>query len=361
MLCRNDYLGYAMSSRLLQGEALGSEGGARSGAGASRLVQGDTPEHRSLELAVADWVGQESALVFTSGYAANVGLLSSLARAGDRVISDALNHASIVDGCRLSRAELVVVPHRNVSAFEQAVRSYRGAGRCWVITESYFSMDGDLAPIAALRDITSAHGAGLLLDEAHALGVLGPEGRGAAALAGVSPDALVGTFGKAIGGQGAFVAGPAILIDWLWNRARSFVFSTGISPLLASLDLRGVLAAREDDLARERLAHHSECLRRGLRELGLPLLESVGPILPILLGTDALAVQCSTRLAQEGVLVTAIRPPTVPEGAARLRVTAHATLTENEIERALAAFATLKPLLPSETSQLPQVKQRSGM
>ncbi|MGH7439646.1 MAG: aminotransferase class I/II-fold pyridoxal phosphate-dependent enzyme, partial [Polyangiaceae bacterium] len=226
--CSNDYLGLA--SRLAAP--------ATSGSGASRLVSGERAEHGALEEAVAGLVGLPSSLVFSSGYAANVGLLSSLPRPGDLVVSDALNHASIIDGIRLSKCRVAVVPHLDVGAVEAALGD-RGAGRAFVVTESYFSMDADSPDLRALRAVCDRHGAALLVDEAHAIGVLGPGGAGLCAEQGVVPDALVGTFGKAFGAAGAFVAGCEPLTQWLWNTARSFVFSTGMSPVVAAAALEG--------------------------------------------------------------------------------------------------------------------------
>ncbi|MCU0653911.1 MAG: 8-amino-7-oxononanoate synthase [Polyangiaceae bacterium] len=331
-LCSNDYLGYATERLIAAPE------GARLGATASRLIAGDHPEHRALERELAGWLGQEDALLFSSGYAANVGLLSALLGPGDQVISDALNHASIIDGIRLSRAHATVVPHNDVGAVEAALQA-PAAGRRWVVTEGYFSMDGDRPDLVALRALCDRYGAALLVDDTHALGVFGDEGRGTCAQQGVEPDALVGTFGKALGGQGAFVAGPAVLTDWLWNRARSFVFSTGVSPLLAEANLAAVRKARSDDAARARLRALGDRLRGALRAQGYRLIEgNEGPILPVLIGPEAGALRLSAALLARGVRVLAIRPPTVPPGSSRLRVTVHARLGEEALERAIEAF-----------------------
>lgn len=333
VLCSNDYLGYASTGRLGAAPA-----GVASGCGASRLVAGEHDAHLGLERALCGWLGTDAALVFTSGYAANVGLLSALAGPGDLVVSDALNHASIVDGCRLSRATVVVVPHLRPEAVRDALRA-SASRRRFVVTESYFSMDGDCADLRALREVCDAHDAALLVDEAHALGVFGAAGRGRCAEVGVRPDALVGTFGKALGAGGAFVAGSTALVDWLWNRARSFVFSTGLSPAVASLAERGVQLARADDAGRASLARAAEALRGMLREVGAPLGPSVGPILPVVLGEAGVALEVARSLAALGVHVQAIRPPTVAAGSARLRVTASSVFGAEELERARRAFA----------------------
>jgi len=333
VLCSNDYLGYG-------GEVWPNATDSVSGAGASRLVSGNHPEHVAAERALAAWLGFEAGLLFSSGYAANVGMLAALARPGDVIVSDALNHASIIDGCRLSGASIVVVPHRDADAAERALEQAQGARRRWLVTESYFSMDGDTPDLVRLRAACDRWDAALVVDEAHAVGVLGPSGQGLAAAVGVRPDVLVGTLGKALGLQGAFVVGPVALRTWLWNRARSFVFSTGLSPALASAIRERVARVAADDAARARLKEVSARLRSGIGSVvGDALLPSHGPILPCLVGAAEDAVRISARLRERGVLVQAIRPPTVPAGTSRLRVTAHARLTDAEIERVVAAFA----------------------
>jgi 8-amino-7-oxononanoate synthase len=334
--CSNDYLGLA-------GEPAPPLAG---GAGASRLVSGDRPIHAELEAEVAALVGQPDAIVFSSGYAANVGLLSALAGPGDLVVSDALNHASIIDGSRLSKARIEVVPHLDLAAVERALRAPR-SGRAFVVTESYFSMDADSPDLGALRALCDAHGAALIVDEAHALGVLGPEGRGRCLEAGVSPDALVGTFGKAFGASGAFVAGCPALVAWLWNRARSFVFSTGVSPAVAGAALNGVRLARARPALRERVLAAAAQLRTGLERLGLKAL-GYGHIVPWVVGEPARALRIAADLRREGVDVRAIRPPTVPVGAARLRFTVTAAHSGADIERALAAIAGVLQRLSQE-------------
>ncbi|MDI1436098.1 aminotransferase class I/II-fold pyridoxal phosphate-dependent enzyme [Polyangium sorediatum] len=333
VLCSNDYLGYGTDPWPAPVEA-------PSGAGASRLVSGHHAEHALAEQTIATWLGFEAALLFSSGYAANVGTLSALARPGDVIVSDALNHASIIDGCRLSGAKVVVVPHRDVAAAEAALEQAQGAPRRWLVTESYFSMDGDSPDLVRLRAACDRWDAALIVDEAHAVGSLGPEGRGLAARAGVRPDVLVGALGKALGLQGAFVAGPMVLRTWLWNRARSFVFSTGISPALAAAIRHRVLRVAADDEARARLDRVTSRLRADLTSVvGDALLPSHGPILPCFVGPPEEAIRISLRLRERGILVQAIRPPTVPPGTSRLRVTAHARLTDADLSRVVAAFA----------------------
>jgi len=327
--CSNDYLGLASRPAAP----------APAGSGASRLVSGERAEHTALEAAVADLVQLPSALVFSSGYAANVGLMSSLPRAGDLVVSDALNHASLIDGMRLSRCRVAVVPHLDLGAVEAALQD-RGPGRAFVVTESYFSMDADSPDLPALRALCDRHGAALVVDEAHAVGVLGPGGAGLCAEQGVVPDALVGTFGKAFGAAGAFVAGCEALTQWLWNSARSFVFSTGMSPVVAAAALEGIRMATGEPLRRERTLAVAAQLRRGLRALGVEPL-GFGYIVPWVVGEPKAAVDLAAGLVAAGFDVRAIRPPSVPKGTARLRLTVTAAHSSGDVERFLSAAARL--------------------
>jgi 8-amino-7-oxononanoate synthase len=339
-LCSNDYLGLIALGRLRAAGIRAAERTA-AGAGASRLVFGEHEAHRRLEAAISAWLRTEETLVFSSGYACNLGLIPALARRGDRIVSDALNHASIVDGCRLARAEIIVVPHCDLAATRRALQS-PGSGRSWLVTESYFSMDGDGPDLAALRAACDETGAALIVDEAHALGVFGPEGRGRCAEVGVVPDVLVGTLGKALGVQGAFVSGAGSLCRWLWGKARSFVFSTGISPWICDVAEAAVGLARAAYEERVTALANAQALREGLGRQGLTPAPSFGPILPIIVGDDLAALGWSERLAAHGVLVQAIRPPTVPEGGARLRVSANAALGPADIRHALEAFAAAR-------------------
>jgi 8-amino-7-oxononanoate synthase len=279
---------------------------------------------------VASLVGLPKALVFTSGYAANVGLVPALAGPEDLVVSDALIHASLIDGARLSRARVVVVPHLDLGAVRDALRSSPGR-RSFVLTESYFSMDADSPDLRELRGICDEYGAALVVDEAHALGVLGPEGRGLCVAAGIQPDVLVGTFGKSFGAGGAFVAGCDALCAWLWNRARSFVFSTALSPAVAAAALQGVDSAAAEPDRRERLLEIAQTLRDGLSGLGLDL-RGYAHVIPWVVGDPREAVRVSDALERAGYDVRAIRPPSVPKGTARLRLTASARHTRRDAE-----------------------------
>jgi 8-amino-7-oxononanoate synthase len=325
--CSNDYLGLANRP----------SAGHPSGSGASRLVAGERTEHVELEAASAALVGLPASLAFTSGYATNVGLLSALAGPDDLVISDALNHASIVDGARLSRARIAVVPHLDLAAIERALVEQRRR-RAFVVTESYFSMDADSPDLPVLRRLCDAHGAALLVDESHALGVLGACGRGLCHAAGVVPDALVGTYGKAFGAGGAFVAGSPSLVTWLWNRARSFVFSTGLSPSVAAAALAGMRAAEAEPHLRERALAAARQLREGLAGVGVQAL-GYAHIVPWVVGDPGAAVRASEALQAEGIDVRAIRPPSVPTGTARLRFAVSAAHLSVDIERVVGAVA----------------------
>lgn len=329
--CSNDYLGLAQATSEIHGHP---------GAGASRLIAGERAEHETLERYLASWLGYEGALAFSSGYAANVGLLSALAQRGDLIVSDERNHASIIDGCRLSRADVEVIPHLDVAATAHALAGHP-QGRRWVVTEGYFSMDADSPDLRALRAVCDAQDAALLVDEAHSLGVLGPGGQGICAEQGIVPDALVGTFGKAFGASGAFIAGPTLLLEWLWNRARSFVFSTGLSPLVAQCALQGIQVAERRPGLRERTLAAAAGLRAALDAAGIPAV-GYGHILPVVLGAPAAALELSAALAQHGVIVQAIRPPTVPRGTSRLRITASALHGEADVDRAARAFLAVQ-------------------
>jgi 8-amino-7-oxononanoate synthase len=325
----NDYLGYARVG--FSRETLAALATHPAGAGSSRLIHGTHPAQDALERALARWVNLPQALLFSSGYAANSGTLAALTGPNDLIVSDALNHASIVDGCRLAPARVVVTPHRDTHAVERALRSSHAAHR-WVVTESCFSMDGDTPDLPALRTICDRYGAALIVDEAHALGLYGPRGSGLCAAHAVHPDLLVGTLGKALGLQGAFVATDPLLRTWLWNRARSFVFSTGFSPLLAHLALHNLRRAQRDHRARTRLFRNATRLANSLLAARLQVPPTAGgPLLPLFLGDNSRALNAAARLHRSGILAQAIRPPTVPAGTARLRITLTATISARQL------------------------------
>ena len=323
----NDYLGFA--GRAVSRETLGNPGAA-----ASRLVHGSTDEHLALESELAEWVGAESALLFSSAYAANLGLISALGVPGSIILSDAANHASVIDGSRLAKAEVRILPHLDLDALRSALKDQRGSRACWVVTESYFSMDGDGPDLRRLRELCDQYDACLIVDEAHALGVFGKNGAGRCAEAGIKPDVLIGALGKAVGTHGGFVAGSSQLRTFLWNKARSFVFSTAPSPRLADLSRIHVKLARDANLLRQTLATNAHDLRTQLQRAGLTIApSSFGPIVSVILGDNTRALEAAARLRSYGILAQAIRPPTVPNGAARLRLTIKATFTPTDIDR----------------------------
>jgi 8-amino-7-oxononanoate synthase len=342
--CSNDYLGLAGHPALAEAAA---EAAARDGFGASasRLVSGDLPAHRELEAGLAGFLGRPAALLFPTGFQTNLGVLTALAGPEDVIVSDALNHASIIDGCRLSRARVAIYPHANAAAAARHLAEARGARRRILVSESLFSMDGDVAPLGALAEAAAAHDAVLIVDEAHALGVLGPGGRGLCAAAGVEPDVLVGTLGKVLASAGGFVAGSRALRELLVNRARSFIFTTALPPPVAAAALaalRVVESAAGED-RRRRVQAHATRLGRALRALRpdgvlLPTLAE-GPIQPFVVGAESAALELSSKLADRGIFVPAIRPPTVPAGSARLRFTLSASHTADDVGLLIDALA----------------------
>ncbi len=330
----NDYLGLAAEPAL----RAGLHEAQAAGAPASRLIVGHLEAHARVEEGLAALVEQPSALLFSSGYAANVGTIPALVGPGDLVVSDALNHASLIDGCRLSRAEIAIFPHADAAALDALLRKRRDRhARALVVTDAAFSMDGDFAPLRAIEAATRRHQAWLYVDEAHTVGVVGPGGAGLAAAQGVIPDVLVGTLGKAFGVAGAFVAGAPELREWLLNTARSFVYSTAYPAGLLPVLLRALNAVRQGDERRARLARHADQLRGELRALGFDV-PGESAIVPVMLGDNERALAVAERLAQAGVLGLAIRPPTVAPGTARLRLTPMATHTEEQVARVVAAM-----------------------
>ncbi len=324
--CSNDYLGLAHHTAPT----------VAVGGGAARLIAGEHAEHGKLERALAEWLGVEQTLLYSSGYAANVGVLSALVERDDFVVSDALNHASIIDGLKLARARVAVVPHLDASAVANALEQRGKGGRAWVVTETYFSMDADTPDLVALRRACDDYDAGLVVDEAHALGVMGPDGRGACAEVSVTPDVRVGTLGKALGASGAFVAGCRALVDWLWNRSRAHVFSTAPSPVVAAGARANLERSLRDPSLRERAIGHAERFRHALRQEGADV-RGRGPIVPWIIGAEGDALRVAGELQRRGVHAVAIRPPTVPEGTSRIRFTFTARHTDDDVARAIDA------------------------
>jgi 8-amino-7-oxononanoate synthase len=339
--CSNNYLGLADHPALVAASDA-STYGEGVGAAASRLITGTMDAHRDAEVAYADFLGSPAAALFSTGYAANVGTVQALVGPGDAIFSDALNHASLIDGCRLSRASVHVYSHRDVDQLESLLREHRPrARRALVITDSLFSMDGVTAPLRDIADLARSFDAGLLVDEAHALGVFGPSGRGLSAALGIEPDVVIGTLGKAFGVAGAFAAASEEIVSLIRNRARSFVYSTAPPPMVARAAIEALQLVRQADDARKTLLENADDLRAQLRALGFEVPNENSHILPVLIGDNERTMQLSAKLLERGVFVQGIRPPTVPQGTARLRLTPMATHRPEHIERAIDAFASL--------------------
>lgn len=335
----NDYLGLAGAGVSRETTPDGSSR-LQLGAGASRLISGTYPEHLAFEADLADWLGFEAGLLFSSAYAANTGTIAALARPGDTIFSDALNHASIIDGCRLSRAEVVVVPHGDLQALEIGLQRHAlQRANSWVISESYFGMDGSVPKLRELRTLCNRAGAGLIIDEAHAVGVFGPRGRGLCAEAEVKADVLIGGLGKAFGMWGGFVASSATVRAWLWNRARPFVFSTAPGPAFAAEARERLAAIAAAEGQRSRLRAHEQLLRDRLLGAGISMPAGHrGPVFPIVLGDESSTLTAAERLRGLGIRCHPIRPPTVPRGTSRLRVSLRADMQTEEVETLAAAL-----------------------
>jgi 8-amino-7-oxononanoate synthase len=334
LLCSNNYLGLADHPKVREAAAdAAMRWGV--GAGASRLISGNMKPHRRLEERLARFKGQETALLFGSGYLANTGAIAALARNGEVVFSDQLNHASIIDGCRLARAETFAYRHCDLEHLEWGLRKAQGRGSL-IVTDGVFSMDGDVAPIAGLHDLAQRYDCRLMVDEAHATGAIGPGGRGSVAAAGLEGDVdlVVGTLGKALGSYGAYVCGSRVMIDYMVNVARPFIFSTAPAPPVVAAGLASLDILESSPHRVDRLQANARAMREALRAEGLPLAESETQILPVMVGDPELTVQLCERALERGVFAQGIRPPTVPEGTSRLRLTTMATHRTAELLRA---------------------------
>jgi 8-amino-7-oxononanoate synthase len=340
----NDYLGLADAPRLKAAITDAIERGVPVGAGGSRLLRGNHPEHEALETEAAVFFGAERAIYFGSGFAANVALFSALPLRDDLVLYDALIHASVHDGIAAGKAKAVAVPHNQVEAFEREINRWRqagGKGRPWIAVESLYSMDGDRAPVAALADLAGRHGGLLVVDEAHATGVFGPGGRGLAAeLEGRGNVVALHTCGKALGLSGALISLPAVLADYLTNRARGFIYSTAPSPLMAAAVREALRIVADEPWRRIRLEELINFASEQLRSR-LGVTPGGSQILPVMIGDNARALKIATRMRDGGFDVRAIRPPTVPEGTARLRISITLNVEESQIADmvGLLAFA----------------------
>ncbi len=334
LLCSNNYLGFADHPKV-RGAAAEASMRWGAGAGASRLISGNMEPHRNLESRLAEFKGYEAALLFGSGYLANTGTIAALAGQGEVVFSDELNHASIVDGCRLSRAETFVYRHRDLEHLAWGLRQAEGRPAL-IVTDGVFSMDGDVAPLPELLELARRHDCRLMVDEAHATGAIGPGGRGSVAAAGLSGevDVIVGTLGKALGSYGAYVCAGAETIEFLLNAARPFVFSTALPPASAAAALAALELLHTGPHRVERLQENATTLRTALAAEGLRPDSSKTQIIPLEVGEAERTMELCELVLERGVFAQGIRPPTVPEGSSRLRFTVMATHRAGELERA---------------------------
>ena len=344
LLCSNNYLGLADHPRVREAAA---EAAMRCGAGsgASRLISGNMTIHRRLEEALAAFKGTEACVLFGSGYLANSGVVSALAREGDVVFSDALNHASVVDGCRLSRAETFVYDHCDVDHLDWGLRQAEGRGAL-IVTDGVFSMDGDVAPLREIVELAHRHDARVMVDEAHGTGCIGPDGRGLVAELGLEGevDVLVGTLGKALGSYGAYVLCDQTMSEYLINTARTLIFSTALPPPAVAAALAALGLLREQPRRVEKLQRNARVLRQALAESGVAVEDGDTPIVPLIVGDADTAVAASDRALERGIFAPAIRPPTVPAGTSRLRLAVMASHTKSELREAAAVLAaTVRP------------------
>jgi 8-amino-7-oxononanoate synthase len=339
--CSNDYLGLANDSRVIAALQRGA-GQYGVGSGASHLVTGHCRAHHALEEELADFVGARRALLFSTGFMANLGVVMALAERHSLIAEDRLNHASLIDAARLARARTRRYPHADVGALRRQLGPEQRLSL--ILTDAVFSMDGDVAPLEALAALAREHGAWLLADDAHGLGVLGPQGRGSLAAAGLAPAGeliLMGTLGKAFGVFGAFVAGDADLVELLIQRARSYIYTTALPAAVAEAVRAALAVVRAEGWRRERLRELIARFRAGAAQLGFTLAESETPIQPLLVGEASAALALANGLRARGFLVPAIRPPTVPAGSARLRVSFSAAHSPDQVDRLLGALAEI--------------------
>lgn len=339
LLCSNNYLGLAADPRVMHAFQQGATKYGV-GAGAARLVSGDSPVHRHLEEELARFKGTESALLFSTGYMANLGLLSALPSRGDKIFCDRLVHASLIDGCLLSPAEMVRYKHNDTAHLRSLLEKVRRKARRWIVTEGVFSMDGDIAPLPEICALADEFDAVVILDEAHATGVLGDEGRGTVAYYGCDSRRIIqmGTLGKALGVFGAFVAGEQVVVDYLVNRARSFIYTTALPAATAAASLEALRIVQSEPERIKRMRDNAAAMRRGLAQIGLNVPPGETPVIPVITGDPSSAVEFSQLLLDEGVYAQAIRPPTVPKGQSRIRATVMATHSDDDIAFAVEAF-----------------------
>jgi 8-amino-7-oxononanoate synthase len=343
LLCSNDYLGLAAHPELRKAawNAMERHG---FGSGASRLISGTSPLHEELERRLARLKKTEAALLFNSGYAANTGIIPTVAGEGDVVLSDSLNHASIIDGCRLSKAEVLVYRHKDLDHAEQLLKKSHAANRKLIVTDGVFSMDGDIAPLAGLTLLAEQYGALLMVDDAHGTGVFGENGGGIVDHLGLSNRVHIqmGTLGKAFGSFGAYAAGSRNLIALLVNRSRTFMFSTALPPAICAASIAAIDVVENCPELRSSLWRNRDRFVAGLRSCGIDTGGSESPIIPIIIGDSARTLKASEKLFEYGIYASAIRPPTVTEDTARIRTTVTAAHSEKDIDAALDTVNRLK-------------------
>jgi len=335
----NNYLGLANHPRL-KAAAMAAVERYGVGSGASRLVCGNLDLNRKLEEKLAQLKKKEAALLYSTGYMANLGVIAALAGEGDLILSDEFNHASIVDACRLSRAQTRVYPHKRMDELEKLLAGAESSKRRLIVTDGIFSMDGDIAPLPDLVDLAEKYECLLMVDDAHATGVLGPNGGGTGDHFGLAEkiDVAMGTFGKALGGFGAFVAGDRNMRELLINCSRPFMFTTGLPPSVLAAGIAALEVVEEEPEMRARLWDNANLLRNGIEEMGFTLAGGETQIIPLLAGDASLAMEMSSLLREEGVYIQGIRPPSVPPGSSRLRITVSAAHTRGELAFALEAL-----------------------
>lgn len=340
MAASNNYLGLAADERVKKAATLAiQEFGV--GSSGSRLTTGNTRLHMKLEEKVAKFKQEEACLLFSSGYLANVGVISSLVGKEDCILSDELNHASIIDGCRLSKGKTIVYQHVDMNDLEKKLQEATHYRRRFIVTDGVFSMDGNIAPLSDIVELAKRYDAFVIVDDAHATGVIGRNGRGTSEYFGVKVDATIGTLSKAVGAEGGFVVGAKQLIDYLRNKARTFIFQTGLSPAVVQAAYQAFEIIEHEPERREKLHHLQNELRTKLREMGYQVLGEATPIVPVIIGGTEEALLFAEKLKEEGIFAPAIRPPTVPEGTSRIRLTLMASFREEHIDRIVNAFETI--------------------
>ena len=338
--CSNDYLGLAAHPDIKQAfkDAVDKEG---VGSGAAHLLTGHSYYHQALEEKLADFTGQQRVLLFSTGYMANLGVIDGLLNRGDAVIQDKWNHASLLDGGRLTDADQLRYPHADMSLLHKRLHNVATAKHRLIVSDGVFSMDGDIAPLPEIMALSEQHHAAVLIDDAHGFGVIGEGGRGTVShyqLAADKAPIVVGTLGKAIGTGGAFVAADELVIETLIQQARSYVYTTAQPPAIAAATLVSLDLVEKEQWRRDQLQQLIQKFRQGAEQLGLELMSSATPIQPVIIGEDKKALEIGAKLEEQGILVGVIRPPTVPKNTARLRITFSAAHTEQDVDRLLVAL-----------------------